>query len=280
MWKALLLSLSLLAAPLQIRDALGTTFTFIKPPSRVASLSPAVTDMILEIGCGNRLVASTIYDEAPGVKVGGLLDPNLELLLSLKPDIVFVMQPTPLRVIQTMKIRGLKVFAFAEPSELKDIADQLLLLGRILGVAEKGKRAAEDFISKLREFPPCPSGPRIYIGGVRPPLWTGGRDTFLNELIERAGGRNCVSSLKGWVLLSPEKLLILNPDIIVVPVGVESENQILSFMKGNFPWKHLKAVKEGRVFFIKENLLLRPSPRLLQALKILREIVGEQKILH
>ncbi len=280
MLKALLLSLSLLSLPFQVKDALGTTFVFSHPLYRVASLSPAVTDMILEIGCGDRLVASTVYDEAPAVKVGGLLDPNLELLISLKPEVVFVMQPTPLRVIQTMKLRGLKVFALSEPSRLEDIAGQLLLLGRILGVADRAERAAQNFIIRLRAFPPRPTGPCVYIGGIRPPLWTGGRNTFLNELIERAGGRNCASSLKGWVLLSPERLLSLNPEIIVVPVGAEPEEQILSYMKGSFPWKHLRAVKEGRVFFIKENLLLRPSPRVLRALETLREILSGEKVSH
>ncbi len=277
-----LLSLNLipLASPLyRVTDAFGVVFSFKSSPKRVVSLAPAVTEMLSLLGCRKEIIGVSTYDEFEAVKVGGIIDPNFELLLSLKPDLIFVMQPTPMRTIQMLKQKGLPVFAVGEPRSLKEVVYNLTLLGRIMGRKEKAQQLAESFLKEL-EKKVAKVNLRVYIGGLKPPYWTGGKGTYISDLIEKAGAVNCADGLRGWLTLSGEKLLELNPQVLVIPEGkyMGSKQEILGYLKKSFPWKHVDAVKRNRFLFIDENLIFRPGSALFKALKKLREYFASERL--
>lgn len=255
-----------------IRDAFGVFFSFKSSPKRVISLAPAVTEMLFALGCRERIIGVSRFDELEVARVGGIIDPNIELLLSLEPDLIFVMQPTPVRTIQMLRQKGLKIFAVREPRSLKEVVDNLLILGKIMERWERAKKLAEVYLKELSKKPPVVNM-TVYIGGLKPPYWTGGKDTYLSDLIEKAGAENCARRLKGWLMLSGEEVLRLNPDVLVIPEGdfMGSREEVLDYLKRSFPWKHVAAVKHNRYIFIKENLIFRPGPSLFKALRKLRE---------
>jgi len=248
--------------PINVKDAFGRVHHFNKPPNKVISISPAVTDTIVMLGMEKILVGVSTFSELEGVKkIGGILNPNVEIIKNLNPEIVLVMQPTPLSLIKSIERSGVEVFPLKEPKNMEEIAQMVIKLGKIFSKKRKAEKIAENF---LREVSPVSKRKgKAYIGFVEPPFWTACRGTFLDDLISRAGWEN-ICEIKGWTALSGEEIHIKNPDLIIIP-GRKKKKEIQYLLK--FPWNGTSAVKTGKVLVINENLLLRPSPLISKAYK-------------
>lgn len=258
--------LSLWAYSLEIVDGLGRKHIIKLPPQRVISLSPAITETLEVLSLKDRIIGTSDYTFIKGaMQVGGLLNPNMELIRALRPELVFVMQPSPLSLISSLDRAGIEVFPVSEPRSLDDIGKLILLMGRIFAVESRAQNLREDFLKSVS--PVRKKKGKAYIGFVAPPFWTACKGTFLDDLIRRAGWEN-ICNLRGWTALSGEDIYLQDPHVLIVPAS--SYKEVSPYLR-KFPWHNVSAVKMNRVLIIDENRLLRPSPLIFEAYRKIRD---------
>ncbi len=257
-----------------VRDDLGKTVRVPEKIERAISLAPNLTEMIFAIGAGDRLVGVTTYcnfpvDTASIEKVGDTQSPNIEKIIALKPQIVFISTASQLEAFQkTLDEQGIAVYV-TNATSLNQVFANLRQLGDLFGKSEAAKsllgtlsaRVAE--VSKERSIQ---GGHRVFIQISNEPLFTIGKDSFLTELVELAGG---ISVTKGvptaYPKLSKETAAALDPDVIFLSDSDDNREP-------NPVFKNSNAVKNGRVHRINADIISRPGPRLVDALE---EIASE-----
>lgn len=215
---------------LVLRDATGTRHTFRRPPSRIVSLVPSVSETLHLLGAGHLLVGRTEYDTASYLthlpSVGGGLHPSLERLVSLEPDVVIRFAggsdgTTPKR----LEDLGIPHFS-VRPDGIGDIREII----RTLGVLTRRTRDADSLLSvmdrELEEIRARVRGlPRrrvAYVLGGDPP-WVAGPETYINDLIHLAGGDNVFHDLDAlYGPVSTEELVVRDMDLLLIPEGGET----------------------------------------------------------
>ncbi|MGQ9618632.1 MAG: ABC transporter substrate-binding protein [Candidatus Aminicenantia bacterium] len=267
-----------------LKDAFGTPFIFESPPTRIVSLSPAITEILYFIGAGNKVVGVTRYCDFPEEarkkeKVGGLIDVDIEKILRIDPDIVFVMKGNPLEIIDKIKGLGTKVFALKSDS-LNDIFDSMEKISLITGNLKKSKKKIGELKKRVKEIELKAKGenrkPKLFMSLDGRELWTCGKGTFINDLILRAGCKNIADFREGWFQISMEALIKQNPDIIILPskdnADFSSNKDSLLSIPG---LQEVNAMIKNKIFPINIDIIERPGPRIIDALEELYKISHE-----
>jgi len=235
---------------------------------RIVSLSPAMTEIIFSLGAERYLVGTTTYCDFPDsakkiYKVGDFSNPSIERIISLKPSLVIVNLPEQSRIKNQLEKYGLKIFV-TSPSKIEDIYKEISELGRIL----KTEKKADSLINYMKENirPLSRIKKRVYIEICPRPLITIGGTSYLNELIEMAGGENIFSDInKDYPVVNQEEVIMRNPEFIIGLHPEDIENRI--------GWKDVSAIKNHRVYRdLNQDWILRPGPRLVLGFKQLEKI--------
>ncbi|MBL8277526.1 MAG: ABC transporter substrate-binding protein [Pelomonas sp.] len=275
---ALLIALALPARAVDIKDDLGQVTTLAAPPQRIVSLLPSLTETVCELGACARLVGVDRYSNHPASvnalpKVGSLDDTNVELIASLKPDVVLL--ATSSRVSERLRALGLKVIAL-EPRSYKDVQRVLGTIGQVLGVpdAQRVWRYIDAGVSAAAaSVPPAARGVRVYYE-VATGMWAAGESSFMGETLTRLGAGNIIpASLGPFPKINPEFVVKANPGLIMVGTrGAEG----LTTRPG---WDRIEAVKRGRICVFKPeegDILSRPGPRMAEAAQIMAKCLREK----
>ncbi|MEM5873331.1 MAG: helical backbone metal receptor, partial [Acidilobaceae archaeon] len=278
-----------LGFPLTIRDSSGKEVLILRKPQRVVSLAPSVTESIYYIGALDKLVGVDDFSNFPPVilemrsrgllkSIGGFWNPNVEVIIALKPDLVIgvVSTPSHLVVRDVLSNYGIPVILLGDRS-LSEVIDSLIVLGLALGRAEEAyelawrMRYAVFELTKLVER----SSERSTVAMVIwvDPIWVAGRKTWQHDLLILAGFLNVYEHVVGWQSVSPESLLTLNPSVIVLSTshGLINKDYFISFLTstlGEAAYR-IEAVKHDMIIEFSdfyEDSLLRPSPRAVVAL--------------
>lgn len=273
------------AETITLTDGLGRTVTLAEPAQRVISLAPSNTEILFAIGAGEQVAGRDEFSDYPEEaqtvpSVGGSFgEYNTEAIVSLDPDLVLAAEINPPDLVQTLEELGLTVYYLSNPLDLDGLYDNLNTVAALTGrtveasalVASLKDRVAavDQNISDVQERPLVfyeldstdPNAP-----------YTAGPGTFVDLLIQRAGGENIGSQLEGaWAQISSEELLTQDPDIILLGdalFGVTVES-----VAARPGWEALTAVKNDQIFPFDDNLVSRPGPRLVEGLEKLAEIL-------
>ncbi len=267
-----------------VTDDFGFKVIVKKYPHRIVSLAPSNTEILFALGLGNRVVGVTDYCDYPpkAVKlkeegkiksIGGFSTVNVEKVVALKPDLVVAAYGNGLGNIEAIKRFGIPVICF-NPKSLRDVMRDIWILGVVTGTernATKLIRFMEEKIKRVEEIVShAKTRPRVVHILWNDPIWVSGRGTFVDELIRLAGGENAVKK-KGWIVISKEELLRLNPDVIIVNSGngmsPKGKNVLYDWLMHDKILSRLKAVRNGRVYVIDADIVSRPSYRLVYALE-------------
>jgi iron complex transport system substrate-binding protein len=264
------------AAALQLTDDRGVTVSLERAPQRIVSLLPSLTETVCELGECRRLVGVDRYSNYPASvralpKVGGGLDPSIEAVVALRPDVVLIAASSP--GARRLEALGLKVLAL-EPRTLADVQRVLGVLGRLLAVPDPQRvwRALDEGVAAAaRSLPPGARATRVYFEvGAGP--YAAGTSSFIGELLQRLGVRNIVGPELGpFPKLNPEYVVRADPDLILIG---ESGAQGLAQRPG---WNGLRAVREGRICVFPEaenEVLVRPGPRMGEAARLLARCIA------
>lgn len=235
---------------------------------RIVSLSPAMTEILFALGSQDLLAGNTTYCDYPEAakkipKVGDFSNPSIERIVGLKPDLVIVNLPEQRRIKQELEKLNIQVFV-SSPKLLSDIYQEIEKLGKII----KKERQADSLTDNLKTIikPVNRSKKRIYIELSPRPIITAGGKTFLNELVQIAGGKNIFSDLdKDYPVVSQEEIIKRNPEIIILLHPEDVGDRI--------GWQKISAIKNNKVYKnLNPDHLLRPGPRLILGFKALEKI--------
>ena len=263
-----------------VTDDLGRQTTIPTKIQRAISLAPSVTESIFAVGAGDRLVGDTTYcnypEEAKAIqKVGDTLNPNIETIVALKPDVVFVSGASQLEnFTTTLDQNGIAVYVL-NPKEMKDVFKDLAQLGDVFGTKEQAERLVEDLQMRFFITGSYPSLPpkdnRVFVQISKEPLFTIGKDSFLNEIVSRAQGESVTANVEtAFPKISKETALALNPDVIILSDSPDNQEP-------NEAFKNSPAVKNGRVYKINADIISRPGPRLVDALEQIAKDLHPEK---
>lgn len=272
-----------LAAPVTAQslvvDDQGVAFPLSAPPRRIVSLAPNVTEILFALGLDAEIVGVTRYCDFPEAalekpKVGGLVDPNLELIKSLSPDLVVAFRGNPLRTIERLRALGVPVFVLDIGKDLDALFPLIAKIGRVTrrdteaAALAAGLKARLDAVRGRLEG--VTAEPRVFLALHGQGLWTCGRLSYLNDLVARSKGRNVAGAVdRDWLHYGLEQLVRDDPEIIIVLARTPAE-----FARGRDKFlddrrlRKVAAVRAGRVFFLDENVTSRFGPRLAEALEV------------
>ncbi len=261
-------------APRTFVDDLDRKIYLAKPPKRIVSLAPSITEMLFAIGAEDEIVGVTDFCNYPPAALDkpkvGYSQPNLELLVELQPQLVLV--PTSfLRTDVLAKLDELKIPSFVlESKTVEGIYGHIQLLGRMVGRAPEANaltaamRKEVAGLTKRVEGRPRPT--LLYVINSKP-LITVGPGSFIHHLIELAGGRNAAERANApYPRLTMEEVLTQNPEILLFPVG-EFDGIPQAEQDQWKRWTSLRAIQNGKVFQIQTYLLNRPGPRVIEGLR-------------
>jgi iron complex transport system substrate-binding protein len=266
----------------EVRDELGRTIRVPKNIERAISLAPNITEMIFALDAGDRLVGVTTYCNYPPEtalieKVGDTQTPNIEKIIALKPQIVFVSTASQLEAFsQTLEEQGIAVYV-TKSTSLTDVFTNLRSLGNLFGKPQTatnlmnklGARIGDVSLSRGQAKDPLPT---VFVQISNEPLFTIGSDSFLTEVVEKAGGVSATKDVPtAYPTLSKERAAALDPDVIILS---DSEDN----REPNPAFKNSKAVTNGRVYRINADIISRPGPRLVDALEEIAAKLNEKKL--
>lgn len=233
------------------------------PPTRVVSLAPNLTAMVMELGAGHTLAAVTPFcaaaDDKP--RVPGGMQPEAEVILSLEPDLLLASSITPAQTLHQLRSLGIRTEIF-DTGSLDEI------------------RRAMDELAAIFQIPPPHAPPRTAEASSQSAALLFGADTgysagcgtHAHEILEAAGLRNIAAGVPGpWPQLSEEFLLATDPEVIIVAdYGGSEKAELLQFLRTHPVRKHLAAVRAGRVITFPAQAFSIPGPDALEAGEKLR----------
>ncbi|MCZ8292964.1 MAG: helical backbone metal receptor [Hylemonella sp.] len=267
----LLLALGLPAAALQVTDDRGVLVTLAQSPQRIVSLLPSLSETVCELGQCHRLVGVDRYSNYPASlqklpQLGGGLDPNIELIVALKPDVVLMAKSS--RARDRLEALGLKVLAL-EPKSHQDVQRVMFKLGQLLEVPDTARiwRAIDAGVSAAAQsLPAGVRGLKVYFE-VNPGPYAASESSFIGETLARLGVQNIVPARLGpFPKLNPEYIVRANPDLIMI--GQRSADGLM----GRPGWQGMRALREQRVCIFpaeEADVLVRPGPRMAEAARLM-----------
>lgn len=263
-----------------LTDDIGRNVRFDSIPRRIVSLAPSLTEMLFAVGAGNAVVGVTQSCNHPAAarvlpEVGDLLNPDAERVLSLQPDLVLIsVEGNTQSSFEALERVGLRLFV-SNPRTLEGVLESLIDLGRITGNADHAQHLADSLrgIAGALRSTASASPPGVLVLISTQPIMAAGSKTFINEIIELAGGRNSAAAAPGnYPTLNRETVLRMNPDLIIFPDDMHVQREGLM---ERFPeWRHVRAVQDGRLHAVDADVFLRPGPRAFLAARHLRTLIS------
>lgn len=268
-------------------DDLGSPFSLSTPPRRIISLAPNITEILFALSLGERIVGVTRYCDYPPQarkieKIGGLVDLNLEIIKALEPDLIIAFRGNPLKTLNSLKKLRLPVFVLEMGKNLESLYETIGKIGLVTGQ----EKEAAALISSLKQkeleiqtkIQPVGNPIKVFLSLHGGSLWTCGKESFLNDLIRRAGGINVGEKVrKSWFIINREQFLQENPDVIIILARSEEDFQkAKEKMLAERSFLKIRAFQKETIYFLDENLVSRFGPRLLDALKHLASLLHPQ----
>jgi len=267
-----------------IKDALGFPYAAGTLPQRIVSLAPNITEILFSLGLGERVVGVTRFCDYPPQaqekeKVGGLVDPNLEKIKALNPDLIIGFRGNPLKILKRIRKLGLPLFVL----EMGNDFESVFAVIEKIGIVTQSQKEAESLIQSLRKkydaiestLRNVEHQPKVFLSIHGFSFWTSGKESFLNDLLTKAGGVNIAGNIpQKWLLYKQEQLIQQDPEIIVILCkSAEEFARAKEWIKNKTHLQGIQAVAADKIYFLDENLAARPGPRLVNALQELARLL-------
>ena len=261
-------------------DDLGRSVKIPVKVERAISLAPNLTEIVFAVSAGDKLVGVTSFCNYPAEaqsiqKVSDTLTPNIENIIALKPQVVFVSTASQLEsFMQTLDEQNIAVFVTA-PDGIDGIYKSIQDVGTILGRetnAEEVVTGLKKRVSFVKNQTLGIERPKVFVQIDKNALYTIGKESFITDIIYRAGGVSATADVgTAYPKLSKETALALRPDVIILS---ESDGN----REPSDVFKNSPAVKNGRVFSVDADLLSRPGPRIVDALEEIAKKIHPDRV--
>ncbi|MGL5543880.1 MAG: ABC transporter substrate-binding protein [Cetobacterium sp.] len=260
-------------------DSTGREVEIPESIKRVISTVPSNTEIIVDMGLVELLVGVDSYSEKVDERLNGKGflrsdDLNEEKIVELMPDLVISSHHNLKKGKESLKFFdevGIPVYVIKSPKSLSEVADSVTEIGEVLNRKNEAEDLKSKFLKELKEVVSNKDSKskRVYFEILENPIYTTGSETFLNDVLESIGGKNIFKDEKGWISPPLESILEKDPDVILVS---EDRKEIVERILKRDKWQDISAIKNRKVYYIDESIN-RPSPRILKALKELKEVL-------
>ncbi|MBR7554656.1 ABC transporter substrate-binding protein [Allobacillus sp. GCM10007491] len=262
-----------------LNDKSGEEVTIEEEPERVVTVIPSATEIVYAVGGGDKVVGvdewSNYPEEVTDIEKVGDMNLNIEKIVELEPDLV-VADLNNGEDIQALRDKGLKVVVLGAQT-LEETYEDLRLAGQAVGTEQKANEIVDNMQSKIEEIEEktaelTEDEKKTVWFEIDQELFTAAEGTFMNELLQIAGGKNIMAGEEGWPQVSEEVVIESNPDVIITTYGYymeDVEEQVLA----RDSWKDVTAIQNEAVHNIDNDLLSRPGPRLVEGLEQLVNIL-------
>jgi iron complex transport system substrate-binding protein len=253
------------------------------PPARVVSLSPSTTETIAILGALPTLVGRSRYcDYPPEVaslpEVGGYVDPNLEAIVALKPDLVVGARgPAGRRIDDTLRARSIETY-FPPTESIDDVFAMINGLAEKIGRSSEADRLVAKIQARLARIDAATKTldhPRVLLLFGIQPIVAAGPKGFGDEILRRAGAVNAVKQGDAYPQLDIEAVAGMDPDVIV-DAAVAEEHGAQRISKSAGGWSRVRAVREDKVVPLADEVVLRPGPRIDEGVATLARALHPQ----
>ncbi|MHC1601258.1 MAG: ABC transporter substrate-binding protein [Candidatus Nezhaarchaeales archaeon] len=270
--------------PLSLIDDAGRVVVISSEPHRIVSMAPSTTEILFALDLGDRVVGVTSYCDYPPVVnemkengsltvIGGYWNPDIETIISLQPDLVIGYSSVPSHVDVAERLEAMNISVILlNPQNLTEVFDNIILIGRATGKLREAQEFVDQLearvnsvIEKVSSLPKV----KVYYELWFNPLMSVGPGTFIDSLITMAGGENIFhDAATQYPIVNSEDVIARNPDIIILPDSYMTDYNVSIDQVTSRPgWSAINAVKNNRIYFIDEDLLVRPGPRLVDGLE-------------
>ncbi len=271
--------------PITLTDGLEREVTLAAPAQRIVSLAPSNTEILFALGAGQALVGRDDFSDYPAEAAQapsiGSLYPNVnaETVVALQPDLVLAAGITNPDDVKKLADLGLTVYTTKKAASLDDIYNDILAIGALTG----NSAAAETLVAGLKarvqaaidKTSPLSKKPVVFyeVDATEPQKpWTAGKGTFIEVLINLAGGINAGSLADDYFQMSFEQLVTQDPDLIVLGSATYG-GQTPELVAQRPGWEALKAIKNKAVYTFDDNLVSRPGPRVVEGIETLAKLI-------
>jgi iron complex transport system substrate-binding protein len=270
---------------IHLTDGLNREVNLSAPAQRIVSLAPSATEILFAVGAGSQVVGRDHFSNYPeSVKdlkdVGGSMgDYSFETIKSLNPDLVIATEINTPEQVKSLEDLGLTVYYIKNPVQLDGLYPILESVGTLTGHSKDAAKLASSLKARVakvvKTIAKAKSTPLVFyeLDGSDPGKpWTSGPGTYMEQLIQMAGGVNAGSSLKdAWAQISLENLLVQNPNIILL--GDSAYGMTPEQVTARSGWQSLQAVKANQIYPFNDDLVSRPGPRLVDGLEALAKLI-------
>ena len=241
---------------------------------------PSITEILFALELDDRIAGVTTNCNYPPAarnkeKVGGFFL-NLEKVVSLKPDLVIMLDGAQERDIERFVDYGLPVYT-VDPDSVVEVIETIEELGVLTDTEDNAEWLADRMEERIRAVEERLYGlprRRVLVVIGLDPLIVVGRDNFIDDILNYAGARNLAENARAaYPQYSFEKLLEQDPEYIIIPKGLTTRRAIARDRR----WQALSAVRNGRVLFINDDILSRPGPRVVEAIEQIAEFIHEEE---
>lgn len=270
------------AFPITVEGSDGEEITIEEEPEAIVSLIPSNTEIAFALGLGDSIVGVSDHDNYPEEaqekeKIGGL-ELNIEMILSLEPDLVLAHPTNPPEGMDQLKESDLTVLMVNDATNIAEVYDSIEMIAEATGTGEEAEEiitSMEDTFAELEETAaeiPEEEVKSVYIEiSPEPEIFIPGNNTFENEILTILHAENIAADQEGWVELNEEAIVEQNPEVIILtydfiddPVGQVMERDA---------WQDIEAVQNERVVQVDTDIISRPGPRLTEGAETLAEVI-------
>ncbi len=262
-----------------VTDDYGRTVQVPVSPTRIVSTSPAVTEIIFALGATEDLLVGrtdfcTFPPQALNIEsIGGISNLNNEKILSLNPDLVISGSMIPKKSTDQLAQMGVPTVCVIEQHRFEGLYDNIAKIGQLIGCPKTADSLILHLQKEIMALPHPDDGnrPSVYyvVGFGSSGNFTAGGNSFINDIITMAGGRNIAANMEGWSF-SLESLMQSDPDYIII-----RKEDSATFCRTS-PYNNLSAVKEGRIIAIESGMIDLQVPRNIEAVKIISQSLSTQ----
>lgn len=270
--------------PLNITDGLGNSVTIEKEPESLVSIDPSQTEVLFALGLGDRLVGVSNFCDYPEEalekeKVGDAFAINVEKILELNPDLVFIYGGGQAEAVEQLRASGISIVSNI-PETTDEIFATILQTGRLMNVENKAEQVVNELkerkdkiVNQVKDREKV----RVFYELWDEPLMTAGEGSFIDELINLAGGENIGADGQGaYPEYSLEAMIEKDPQVYILPAHMEDKQdlndqdleELKNTVKSRPAYETISAVKNDRIEMLEPNIVSRPGIRIIEALEL------------
>ncbi|MCC5910258.1 MAG: cobalamin-binding protein [Clostridiaceae bacterium] len=276
--------------PREYTDGFGNTIAIKEEITRIISVVPSHTEILFALGLEDKVVAVSDYCDYPvealdKEKIGGYQTLNIERIIELDPDILFIYGGGDDEAIQQLEAVGITIAKY-EPESIQEILDTIASIAVITNTEEKGQeliKAMEEKRDSIIEKVKDQENVRVFYEIWHEPLMSAGEGSFINELITLVGGENVAKEAEGaYPIFSVEALVENDPEVYLKPseyggkiaaMTEEKKNMVIDEIKNRPGFTQITAVKNDNIHLLDPNIISRPGIRIVEALELVAEAI-------